>query len=91
MELCRIFGNLMDNAMKANEMVTDKLIVLTAVIHQGYLVIKCENPFVERINIKSERVGYGLKIMREIAELYQGELHTEQDNNKFKTQLIFKI
>lgn len=75
--LCSIFGNLMDNAINANLDITDKssrYIRLSSAVKGGILTIKSENPVDKSASVPSplQSSGYGLKILHDIAEKYNG-------------------
>ncbi len=98
-ELCIVMSNLLDNAIRACENVTDKFIILSAREKQGYLVIKQENSFdgvVEnrRTGVLSEH-GLGLGIIESLAMKYDGSLKTETEDKPdgthiFKTIVVLK-
>ena len=85
MHLCSIFANLMDNAIKANLKIEDssaRYINLVSKIKGGAITIKCENPVKasEVIPEPSKSSGYGLKILSDIASLYDGRFSISSDN-----------
>lgn len=90
-DICCIISNMLDNAIRACEQVTKSEIGLTAVIKKGYLIIKCENPSVKAPELKPEGTGYGLKILKGIAERYSGDFQTTYENHKFTSQIILKV
>ncbi len=94
-ELCVIFANLLDNAIRACENCPSPKIRLAARERGGYLVIRQENTFdgtVEnrRQGILSEH-GLGLGIVEQIAVKYQGSLKTEADEGIFVTTVLMKM
>ncbi len=98
-ELCIVVSNLLDNAIRACEKVTNKYISISAREKQGYLVIKQENSFdgvVEnrRAGLLSEH-GLGLGIIESLATKYDGSLkiETEEEPNGthiFRTVVVLK-
>lgn len=92
LELCSIFGNLMDNAIVAvkgwecekirqgNE--CNKWIRLSAGRRNGYLVIKIENPSLKPVEPRSGH-GYGSRILKAIAEKYEGEYVADYHDGRF--------
>ena len=82
MHLCSIFSNLMDNAINANLSLPsgrERYIRIIAHEKQGYIAVKTENPS-DRRNGKLQpdrSMGYGLKILRDISESYDGDFSAE--------------
>lgn len=94
-DICRIFINLLDNAISALKSYNgnDKTLYISCKKDDNNIYIKCENKFSETIkNPKknSELHGYGLKIVKDIAEKYDGELITEIQDLTFSTFAILK-
>lgn len=91
LHICSAFSNLLDNAIKAVNVpqVTDKNIVVRAQCELQYLFIKVENKFVPAI--KTQRSGYGLEIVRDIANRYNGELIIQKNDGVFTAILSLKI
>lgn len=90
-DICCIISNMLDNAIRACEQVKNSEITLTAVMKRGYLIIKCENPSVKAPGLKPEGTGYGLKILKGIAERYSGDFQTTYENHIFTSQIILKV
>ena len=94
-DMCSICGNLMDNAIRAGlklrEAGEEARIDLTSGMKDDYLIIKCKNQCLEVKGNNTEGTGYGLKILKEIAEKYQGHFHTEFDNQMFLAQITLKV
>lgn len=95
-ELCSVFGNLLDNAIRASRQancVSDKMksILLSAGVNRGYLIIKCENVSEKEPGLVPEGTGYGLKILGDIAKRYEGNLQTQYEKQKYKVQLSLKL
>ncbi|WP_082236529.1 sensor histidine kinase [Anaeromassilibacillus senegalensis] len=79
LDLMCVFSNLLDNAIEANEgeVVKDKYLSITAQNNAGFLVIKVENSCDSTAKPKSKEGKYhrlGLKIVKEMAEKYDGAL-----------------
>lgn len=95
-DLCRVFINLLDNAINAlidYDGEKNKNIVISCKENNGYIYIKCENPSLESVKKskdKSSLHGYGLKIIRDIAEKYNGALITKNQNSIFSTLVTLK-
>lgn len=81
-ELCCIFSNLMDNAIKANLKVEKNRYIQLKTVHKGnYTVIACKNPVPHsyrsgKLSPEKSR-GYGLKILRDIAAAHDGSFDVE--------------
>lgn len=98
MDLCSIVGNLMDNAIRACKKVVEANqengnveIRMVTGVRNGYLIMKCENPTLKMSEHKVEGTGYGLKILREIAERYHGDFQTQYDEKRFVSQISLRI
>lgn len=89
MDLCSVFGNLMDNAIRACTKVTEKkpFISVSAGVLGDYLTIRCENVSAQEPGQQPEGTGYGFKILREIAKKYSGDFYTEYRNGIFTAQI----
>lgn len=98
-DLVCLFSNLLDNAIAAAEDSSEKSICLSANIVNGALTIKCENSFSGKINVKKDGSiattkgddfshGLGTKIIRNITELYFGNVHYYVENKLF-TCIVF--
>ena len=85
-EFCVLFANLLNNALKAAK----EQIRLNIAITAGFLVIEMQNDYKEKPVVKnnhfvSEREqdslahGWGMKIIEQIVEKYQGELSIRVD------------
>lgn len=81
--LCSIFANLIDNAVKANlelKAGEKRYINLQTACRGGVIAVKTVNPCVrteDGIITPAESRGYGLKIIRDIAERYDGRFSAE--------------
>ncbi len=95
-DLCRIFVNLLDNAIKALKGYTEnknKTIFISCKESDGFLYIKTDNPYFENNNgdDKSKEGGYGLRIIEDIAKKYEGALITKRADGRFKTIVTLKL
>ena len=103
-ELCVIFANLLDNAIRACERLEGQEkpkdhdcaeIRLAARERGGYLVIREENPFDGTVEDRKQgplsEHGLGLGIVEQIAQKHEGRLQTEQAEGKFVTVVMLKI
>ena len=96
-EFCVLFANLLNNALEAAK----EQIRLNIAITAGFLVIEMQNDYKEKPVVKnnhfvSEREqdslahGWGMKIIEQIVEKYQGELSIRVDMQvSIKTSIVF--
>lgn len=102
-DLCSVFSNILDNAIEACHRISpekEAAMSLRASLYHGYLVIKCENsaPLPDDVPVpecppKKEMPnahGWGLEILRQIAEKYHGELRTSKSNEVFFLEEILR-
>lgn len=86
--ICSIFSNLMRNALAAAENVEDKsnaFIMIKASVNGDYLCVKVENTFSSKVRKDKKRRGYGLDILRTLADKYHGQMDTEIANSIYRT------
>lgn len=95
LDLCMIFGNLMDNAIRACREVSEKgqqsHIVLQGGMVQEYLIIKCKNAALENRENKIWGTGYGHKILTDIARKYHGDFQTMYEEGNFMAQISLGV
>ena len=96
MDLCRIFGNLLDNAIRAGKQAKDTVgaantIQLAAGSCGNYLIIKCMNVSEKGPGNRPEGTGYGWKILKETADMYNGDFRTRYADQKFEVQLTLQM
>lgn len=101
-DLCSLFSNILDNAIEACERLpqeTEKQISLTGYVKNGYLVVSCQNtalPNAEQAanlpakNDSSRAHGWGLEILKQVTEKYEGQLTTEYNEGIFSLQAVLK-
>ena len=91
-ELCAVLGNLMDNAIEACRRLpegTPRRITVRGRVNGGFLVLRVQNPVSgEENNIPVggallDSHGWGLSIVRQIAERRGGRLTTERSDGRF--------
>lgn len=95
-DLCNLLGNILDNAIEANEKVTEKqFIELNINSDEIKMVIKVINSTSDIISdeLKTtkeqpELHGFGVKTIKTIAEKYNGFAEFYNDNNQFETQVL---
>lgn len=90
MDFCRIFGNMLDNAIRESRLTEDARIQLKVGIAGEYLIIKCINPIRSNTEKKNERTGYGLKILKDIAINNGGDVRVSSDEKQFEVQLSLR-
>ncbi len=102
MDLCVVIGNLLDNAVEANETVDmgRKLIDLNIRQQQSYLTINVTNAISHSVNIGSAGIattkkdkaihGFGLKSINEIVKKYNGNCTYSQSDDNFEVLIIMK-
>ncbi len=94
-DICALFGNLLDNAIEAAQMVgtvENRLITLSVKQKQNFVTVECMNFSEEALNIQDgEKLptttkkdksahGFGLKSIRQISEKYDGSMTISQNN-----------
>lgn len=85
--ICSIFSNLMRNALAATKEIADSdkaSIDIRAALKGDYLIVKVENSFVSK---KKNRKGYGLEILRTLAQQYNGQMDTFIKDGKYYTTI----
>lgn len=88
LELCSIFGNLTDNAIKACcKLAENREIQLYCGVSGNYIVFECINPAVSGVKANPEGTGYGFKILNSFAQKYNGDFRTSYKNGVFTAQL----
>lgn len=88
LELCSIFGNLTDNAIKAcRKLSENREIQLYCGVSGNYVVFECTNPAVSGAKATPEGTGYGFKILNSFAKKYNGDFRTSFEDGKFTAQL----
>lgn len=99
-DLCSLFSNILDNAIEACcrlPQEAEKQISLQVYLKNGYLAVHCKNtapPLEEKAPADTNFArlhGWGLKILKQIAEKYDGHLATEYEENCFSLQVVLKI
>ena len=90
LDLCSIFSNLLDNAIRAcEELPAEERSIELSVRSQGdYLLIRCDNPSRWAPGPRPKGTGYGKKILTDIAQRYQGEFETRFSDGVFTARLI---
>jgi len=104
MDVCTIFGNILDNAIECELGIQDKekrLIHLAVYGKRDFLVIRCGNycpePLQFRdglpVSTKGDAVyhGYGIKSVRHAAEKYGGTMVIRDQDGWFEIRLVIPL
>lgn len=100
--LCTLLGNLLNNAIEACQTQENAFIHLNIHPIKNYLCFQIENSVTHDILKKNPHLlttkndadyhGYGLRIIKQITEKYNGILHYEMKNpNCFSIQIMLKL
>lgn len=96
-DLCAVFSNLLENAVEASEVCgDDREIVISASVYQDAFMIVISNPYNQSVTKgimktckqNTEQHGFGIRIVREIVERYQGELGISSTDAEFCAKVI---
>ena len=93
-ELCSVFSNLMDNAVRACTALPeeDRQIHLSAALKGAYLIIRSRNPMSESPIFKEAGGhGLGLGILEEITRWHDGALEISRENKQFSVTLWLRL
>lgn len=102
LDLCVLLGNLLDNAMEANEKVSleERFIHLNMVQKADYLSIQINNATDGNVKIENNQIittkkqkelhGFGLQSVREITEKYNGNCTLCQEGHLFQAVLMLE-
>ncbi len=100
-DLCTIFANAIDNAIEACEKdksASNKSIIISSKIKQGYYFLSISNPFFEKIisddygNISTSKSdeeyhGFGINNIKNAVKKYNGNTNIDLSNNMFKLKI----
>lgn len=102
-EIVSIIGNLCDNAIEYLCTVPDKYrqMKLEITTYNNYYIITCKNKIIKSVlaenpSLKSHKEDYdvhgkGTKILKNIAEKYEGDLKVYEDDGFFCSSIIIKM
>lgn len=89
--LCSIFNNLVNNAVKANEYVSqDRFITVNCSMTGNYMYVNVNNSF-NPGHKREKRRGYGMIILKDIASAYDGQYSVKKKKNVFSSTFIAKV
>ena len=95
-DICRILVNMLDNAIEANEKEDkNKFIDLSIKENDGFIYLSTRNPFSgENIGSTTKENkkdhGYGLSILNDFAQKYNGYTKTAADKNVIFILIVLK-
>ena len=98
-DLCIIIANLLENAMEYCQQSSSHLTVTLAFrTYQSHLIIHCENPIEESIDIEhlgtftsksdTKRHGFGIQNIKDIVTHYNGTINFDSTNHIFIVDII---
>lgn len=103
LDLYTLLGNILDNAIEANEKIEDmnkRWISVQIQNKKGVLLVEVMNPFLGEIEFQDhlpnttktdrENHGYGVSSIKSITEKYGGQMVIKTENQKFLLRLIFQ-
>lgn len=93
-DLCSLIFNLLDNAVDAATKTKEKEVTLKLLQENNTLIIQCSNSCDEEptlISNKGKGHGYGIRIIDNIVNKYQGEIKREYLDDKFYTNIYFVL
>ena len=101
LDLCSIFGNLLDNAIEAAKRTDKKILELSAVERAGFFIIKIRNSKSNEIKTvdgefatskpDKESHGNGIKMLKRIAGKYDGKISFEYDDTVFTVMMTLTV
>lgn len=103
-DLCIIFGNLVDNSIEACQRIkseSNKTISISANKKQDYMFITITNPVIENIRIKNNTIpstkedkqmhGIGLYSVKQVLKKHHGHLQLSCKDNTFTSKIDFQL
>ncbi|MBR5127045.1 MAG: GHKL domain-containing protein [Roseburia sp.] len=94
LHLCSVFSNLLDNAIHAavESGVPSPTIVVRTMLQEKYLYIKVENDAKKpTTKVHREGHGYGLQIIKNIAQQYNGEYQGGWENGVYQALVVLEV
>lgn len=102
-DISSLLSNLLDNAIEASEKTDNPIINLSIFKQNAYYVINIENSICENNNLtdsdyipistksNSALHGYGMQIIDDIAQKYDGNFSWRVRNEKFVATVLLKL
>ena len=102
MDMCILLGNLLDNAIEANNEISEENRFVNLIILQqmDYVSINISNPTDKKLNINKSGMtstkkhkeihGFGLKSVNEIVDKYDGNCILKQEDGNFEVLIMLK-
>lgn len=98
MDVCSLFANLIDNALKEAKKIPDSRVTVRAYRNIGCMFFEITNPHIGEIKTKAAKSsrkkdnhGRGLQIVKRIAEKYNGEFILFSENSRAIAKVCIKI
>lgn len=98
-DLCAVLSNSLDNAIRASESVENAVITVEGTENKQVAIIKISNPISEKVKIVDNEInttksnkknhGYGIHIMKKVAEKYNGSAVLSCDEKVFSIKIGF--
>ena len=85
--ICSIFSNLTRNAISAAGDVDDNFIQINATVNGDYLNVKVKNAYVASEKKTKNRKGYGLEILRTLADQYHGKMEIKAEKGIYSVYI----
>lgn len=93
-DICKLLTNAIDNAIEANQNLTDKYIYIEIVLTDKSVSVHIENPTKDNyLNLNTRKLnkkshGFGLKSIKNTVKKYDGELNYRVNDNVFNLDII---
>lgn len=93
-DLCSLLSNLMDNAIEAASLADYKKISLNMNVPGDFIIIKVSNSCSDDVNMsklvssKEGNHGWGINIIDDIVDKYNGEVERKLENDLFVTRIM---
>ena len=104
LDLYTLMGNILDNAIEANEKIEEyekRFISVQIQNKKGVILVEVVNPYIGDITMedsipqttKSDAFnhGYGISSIKSLTEKYGGQLIVKAENHRFLLRLIFQV
>ncbi len=95
-DLCRLFANILDNAIESAALSGEKYAHIKAKLDMGYIFISSQNSSLPIKSLKTtkrdrENHGFGIKIIKDITEKYDGKAEFTANDNAFVCKVWLKL